>query len=302
MPLTVIAKRPNMKIGLLSPAAGSGAHRTKKAFTLIELLVVIAIIAILAAILFPVFAQAREKARQASCLSNTKQIGLGIYQYIQDYDETIPLGGWGIGPYGSRWFRDIYPYVKNLNVYVCPSSLNNDTTAMYFSPKMASFPQYPGDTNLYPQSGGGYAINANLVGYPYNKDIGPPANPPYDSKTLADIKNSSGTFLVCEASAFTNAILGNNDAATWIKYESRNSDWQVTPPTDFTGTTGSYTRYTLDNSNYLRRPAARHSGGLNVIYCDGHAKWSRIDQFLGPLTNTPPGWPYGDANNSWDDK
>ena len=70
----------------------------------------------------PVFAQAREKARQASCLSNTKQLGLGIYQYIQDYDEALPMGGYNYaGTYGSRWYRDVYPYVKNLGVFICPS-------------------------------------------------------------------------------------------------------------------------------------------------------------------------------------
>src|SRR3954468_16853992 len=80
------------------------------AFTLIELLVVIAIIAILAAILFPVFAQAREKARQASCMSNMKQIGLAVMQYEQDYDETVPCG---VNMYGGNgWAGQIYAYVK----------------------------------------------------------------------------------------------------------------------------------------------------------------------------------------------
>jgi prepilin-type N-terminal cleavage/methylation domain-containing protein/prepilin-type processing-associated H-X9-DG protein len=97
-------------------------------FTLIELLVVIAIIAILAAILFPVFATAREKARQISCASNEKQLGLGFIQYVQDYDETFPSGSdtncatsngcWA--PDGIGWAGQIYPYLKSTQVFKCP--------------------------------------------------------------------------------------------------------------------------------------------------------------------------------------
>jgi prepilin-type N-terminal cleavage/methylation domain-containing protein/prepilin-type processing-associated H-X9-DG protein len=102
---------------------------TRRGFTLIELLVVIAIIAILAAILFPVFAKAREKARQASCLSNVKQIGLALMQYAQDYDEALPAAGWvdtAIWPNGASggnpWHMRIYPYVKNVQAFNCPSA------------------------------------------------------------------------------------------------------------------------------------------------------------------------------------
>jgi len=102
--------------------------QTSKAFTLIELLVVIAIIAILAAILFPVFAQAREKARTASCMSNCKQLGLAFLMYVQDYDEHMPFGGWrpaSSDPDGNGtwdWQNTTMPYVKNAQVYYCPSS------------------------------------------------------------------------------------------------------------------------------------------------------------------------------------
>ncbi|MFP4248924.1 MAG: prepilin-type N-terminal cleavage/methylation domain-containing protein [Armatimonadota bacterium] len=103
-----------------------------RGFTLIELLVVIAIIAILAAILFPVFARAREKARQSSCLSNVKQLALGFAMYTQDYDETmIPSRiKYGIYPdtessvFGFGWSRVIQPYISNIDILICPSDIS----------------------------------------------------------------------------------------------------------------------------------------------------------------------------------
>ncbi len=100
--------------------------QSRSGFTLIELLVVIAIIAILAAILFPVFAQAREKARQASCQSNLKQLGAALMQYVQDYDETYPQGCQG--DFQNAWPTSVQPYVKSLQVFRCPSG-NSGTTA-----------------------------------------------------------------------------------------------------------------------------------------------------------------------------
>jgi prepilin-type N-terminal cleavage/methylation domain-containing protein/prepilin-type processing-associated H-X9-DG protein len=99
--------------------------RTRRGFTLIELLVVIAIIAILAAILFPVFARAREKARQTSCLNNVKQLTLGLIQYVQDYDEVFPHWRNFRNPKGSvYWYEIVQPYVKNTQVQKCPSEPN----------------------------------------------------------------------------------------------------------------------------------------------------------------------------------
>ncbi|HEY3333552.1 MAG TPA: DUF1559 domain-containing protein [Capsulimonadaceae bacterium] len=122
-----------------------------KGFTLIELLVVIAIIAILAAILFPVFAKAREKARQTSCSSNMKQLGIALLQYVQDYDEYTPCdlnvpGNGGSGYNGNGWAGCLYPYVKSTGAYTCP----NDVTALNTSGLSS------GNTNL------SYAINYDL--------------------------------------------------------------------------------------------------------------------------------------------
>jgi len=106
-------------------------------FTLIELLVVIAIIAILAAILFPVFARARENARRASCQSNLKQIGLGIIQYTQDYDESFPRSRWSGPTFDNQmpWQAVIQPYVKSVQLFKCPS--NSQTGNVLNTPNVA---------------------------------------------------------------------------------------------------------------------------------------------------------------------
>ncbi len=106
-------------------------HSRAKGFTLIELLVVIAIIAILAAILFPVFARARENARRSSCQSNLKQISLGMFQYLQDYDERFPQAigtvPYTVGGPPTGWADSIQPYLKSLQIYQCPSETTPPT-------------------------------------------------------------------------------------------------------------------------------------------------------------------------------
>jgi len=228
----------------------------RRAFTLIELLVVIAIIAILAAILFPVFAKAREKARQSSCSSNVKQIIIAVMQYTQDYDERLPMGAYGNGGAGDRWYKSVEPYIKNTQVLLCPSKNNWR----------------------------GYSCNYNLSWW-------------QGSRALADLKDASGTAYTLDSGQCNTSVLHPTLPADWMKYETGASDCQWMPPGGWTSSPG--TNYSNTDGNYTRRPLGRHNEGLNVGYCDGHVKWSKLEAFVGPM---PIGHAYGAPENSWDDR
>jgi len=159
----------------------------RRGFTLIELLVVIAIIAILAAILFPVFARAREKARQNNCMSNVKQLGLGIMMYVQDYDEKMPcLYMWTPGYTGmfypdyTYWMENILPYVKNQQIFICPSRTNGTFTPDYVA----------------------YGYNYYFLGSPY---VG---HPGYLGISLAAIGSPAETIVLGDAKGRAGAALG----------------------------------------------------------------------------------------------
>jgi prepilin-type N-terminal cleavage/methylation domain-containing protein/prepilin-type processing-associated H-X9-DG protein len=217
------------------------------AFTLIELLVVIAIIAILAAILFPVFAQAREKARQASCISNLKQIGLGITQYIQDYDETYPpriLNPAG-SPYG--WADAIQPYIKSTQLFQCPSEARR-----------------PGaDPNA-----GGY------TDYWYNASLGNPTG--FVRLSLASLEAPSLTVMNGDG-----GYSGTGRDDTTARYHSNGCNTQGGGATGSPGCTGP------GLAKIPNGAGLRHQGGVNFTFADGHAKWykSRDKDFSASVYN-----------------
>jgi prepilin-type N-terminal cleavage/methylation domain-containing protein/prepilin-type processing-associated H-X9-DG protein len=162
---------------MFSTHARAGMKGRKAGFTLIELLVVIAIIAILASILFPVFARARENARRSSCLSNLKQIGLGIMQYTQDYDEKLPLYFYS-GSVLGNWASVSQPYVKSTQLFECPSG------GQKYAPPYSRWPTDPGTS-------GAYGYNWEFLGAA-------------DSISLAAIEETARTLMVGEITGLEN--------------------------------------------------------------------------------------------------
>ena len=240
-------------------------NRTRHGFTLIELLVVIAIIAILAAILFPVFAQAREKARATSCLSNMKQLGLGFIQYNQDNDEKNPDGVNVSSPGGNGWAGQLYPYVKSKSIYVCPddSTVNVVSSYAYNSNNVETAPdvtlldsytvaQYnsPAKTILLSEvTGNGDPGNAYSVALPAGNPLSDVTSDGTGGRSAAGYGlfiNGTGYFLANEPLKY---------ATGWV----RNSDMQ-----EYFGHPAHY---------YYAAQDGRHTGGANYVMADDHAKF-----------------------------
>ena len=218
-----------MKITLSQPRVSS-----IKGFTLIELLVVIAIIAILAAILFPVFARARENARKSSCQSNLKQIGLGVLQYVQDYDERFPRIA-ATGTISAGWADRIQPYLKSTQLLKCPS--------------------FTGTTQNTDPFAVGY------TSYWFSRSIDDP-NSPGAGMAQAAILNPTLTIL--------NGDGGSASPHTTAAFNANGCNAGGAPPG--TGLAGGCTGSPGLATN-LTAAGQQHLEGLNVSFADGHVKW-----------------------------
>jgi prepilin-type N-terminal cleavage/methylation domain-containing protein/prepilin-type processing-associated H-X9-DG protein len=243
------------------------------AFTLIELLVVIAIIAILAAILFPVFAQAREKARQTSCLSNTKQLGLAVYQYLQDFDELMPNGTYQYGAIGG-WAGQVQPYTKNAGVFRCASDVV-DTGSQW---KPSSY----GMNNNFSITGGvqNGVLNNQSYGLP---DMVAPAK----TVLLYEVEGSNNIDITQYKEGpytinYNGSPFGNGRVDRFSP--SGGGTFDACPPNTANGETLKYATGYMGNRSpgafacHFTAPDGRHSGGSNFLMADTHAKWFKGTQ------------------------
>ncbi len=265
--------------------------KTRSAFTLIELLVVIAIIAILAAILFPVFARARENARRSSCQSNLKQLGLAVMQYTQDYDETFPLAnysGWDV-----PWPVTVQPYVKSLQVFQCPS----DSSAGQATPTGAGG-GWAGVMTSY--AANGYFDNApdatgnfvtQFLGIFSTVGLNKAASGP-QLRSLSTTNRPSETIMLTEKWSSEVVKLTDSNASFGV---ASGNKWSTTISGPYYTYAGSAQRIPRGNQTAAYPDGidggvtAKHFDTANFLFADGHVK------ALKPAVTNPSGNQY-----AWD--
>ncbi len=289
---------------------------TKSAFTLIELLVVIAIIAILAAILFPVFARARENARRSSCQSNLKQIGIGVMQYVQDYDEKYPQAYWYKNDTNSgggyvHVSAMIQPYLKSEQIWKCPSGEGLQATNA-FDPNFGALktPSAAPQTNPAPQNGATDKQARNLS-YVFNSAIIPRKRKTSDNVntvSMAAVDETATTIMAADMNDSADCLSGTSNASGTALKSHRSTNGVAADA-------GGTAVYSGELENGAAAPAAvypvnvayanqvidackttpstsyphityvggkDHFDGANYLFADGHVKFQKLAQTLNP--------------------
>jgi len=249
--------------------------RVRRGFTLIELLVVIAIIAILAAILFPVFATAREKARQSQCISNAKQIGTAVFMYNQDYDEIMPLFFRNYGAAGrDSWASLVQPYVKNWALFRCPNMADATSggTSIWTSANKNNLCIWPGyGYNVY---GMNFDNSTTCATFDTNNRSGPPT-------ALALIARPAGIVLAAGASLEpgSGSFAGANSLyPTHGGYMAVEAPAGETDPTGCTWSNGAWGQGSyMGPYGGFDQPRHQNQGGT-LVFCDGHTKFTTAGQ------------------------
>ncbi len=247
----------------------------RRAFTLIELLVVIAIIAILAAILFPVFAKAREKARQASCQSNLKQLALATLMYVQDYDEKFPV--WNryvdanLQPLSPP--AAVFPYVKNVQVYQCPSGDPGfDQNPTFFPDPVPA--DWGDEWASYGRAGVKFAFpGPHWQGYAWSERLcsSSRSDVPSTGLSLARVTMPAETLMIGDAAH----MWGGRGVYVYANAccDSPSLGWRD----------GSLDGIDAGTGNPTASSASRHNGGSNLAFADGHVKWMSDQALLSQI-------------------
>lgn len=225
-------------------------RKIRRGFTLIELLVVIAIIAILAAILFPAFAKAREAARRSSCSSNLKQIGLSIMQYTQEFDEKLPPAQLGPAAGYPWWPVLVQPYLKSVQIFKCPS---NSTSATM---------EHTGDSTFATPIPISYACNGDANDASFDASTNGRRPMKYqDGAALSILQTPAQTILVHEMVGNVNIGLNGSDPDSYRRPKSENVTWFADPGYTFTNHLQTTNFLFIDGHVKSLRPIATITGG-----------------------------------------
>jgi prepilin-type N-terminal cleavage/methylation domain-containing protein/prepilin-type processing-associated H-X9-DG protein len=259
----------------------------KRAFTLIELLVVIAIIAILAAILFPVFAQAKESAKKAQCLSQSRQIGLAMIMYATDNDDNMPgllahvtpINGGNVPTFGIPYDRQIAAYVKNDQIYKCPDNDNGvapDPSIPFWDGSYrakALKRSYGYIGTIFTVEAGGRDQNTGMSTGPYD----PAGN--FTGRSMTIFQDPSDTLMMAENWLDTSidSWVGGPYGSAFIECDTAEIAGRVVPPVN----PPDFLPVQCGPGNQNRKPGKGHTGGTQFLFTDGHVKllnWYQVRQ------------------------